>query len=80
MCLKHGQGSDKFANGDSYVGEYRHGKPHGEGQYIWADGAIYTGSFKEGFKHGQGRWRSDRQTVTNSYEGDYANDVKEGYG
>ena len=43
MCLKHGQGSDKFANGDSYVGEYRHGKPYGEGQYIWADGAIYIG-------------------------------------
>lgn len=52
MCLKHGQGSDKMASGDSYTGEYRYGKPHGKGQYNWADGAIYIGEFKEGFKHG----------------------------
>lgn len=76
MCLKHGSGTDKMKNGDSYTGEYRNGKPHGKGQFIWADGAIYNGEFVVGFKHGKGRWRSDRKAVTNSYDGDYVNDVK----
>jgi len=33
MCLKHGQGTDKFNTGDSYTGEYVDGKPHGRGEY-----------------------------------------------
>lgn len=26
-CLKHGEGTEKFANGDIYVGNYVNGKP-----------------------------------------------------
>ena len=33
MCLKHGQGTDKFSGGDSYTGDYFDGKPHGKGEY-----------------------------------------------
>jgi hypothetical protein len=29
--LKHGLGTDLFANGDKYVGEYRYGRPEGRG-------------------------------------------------
>lgn len=29
--LKHGQGTDIFANGDIYTGEYKDGKPDGKG-------------------------------------------------
>jgi len=36
--LKHGQGADKFNNGDSYIGEYIDGKPHGKGEYLWSAG------------------------------------------
>jgi len=25
-CLKHGNGTDTFSNGDVYVGQYKHGK------------------------------------------------------
>jgi hypothetical protein len=55
--LKHGKGSDLFANGDSFSGIYVHGKPEGKGVYKWKCGSIYTGEFKDGMKHGRGDWR-----------------------
>lgn len=30
-CLKHGFGTERFANGDIYVGSYLQGKPEGYG-------------------------------------------------
>ena len=39
--LKHGQGEERFANGDIYIGEYKEGKPDGEGKYIWEDQSSY---------------------------------------
>jgi hypothetical protein len=43
--VKHGTGTDLFVNGDSYTGDYSHGKPDGKGQYTWANGATYIGLF-----------------------------------
>lgn len=56
MCLKHGNGKDTYANGDSYVGEYSYGKPHGRGRYSWKNGSTYEGDFNSGMKHGKGKW------------------------
>ena len=56
QCLKHGKGTDIFANKDTYVGEYKLGKPDGEGTYSWSNGATYVGQFKLGMKHGYGKW------------------------
>ena len=50
MCLRHGQGCDIFAMGDSYVGEYSLGKAEGYGQYRWKDGNVYSGQFYNGVK------------------------------
>ena len=55
--LKHGQGTDIFANGDSFTGTYRGGKPDGYGQYRWKSGSVYIGEFKDGLKHGKGKWK-----------------------
>ena len=55
--LRNGNGTDFFANGDVYVGQYLMGKPEGFGQYKWANGNTYTGEFKNGSKHGKGKWR-----------------------
>ena len=33
--LKHGEGTQWFANGDSYKGEYVNGLSEGYGEYIW---------------------------------------------
>ncbi len=50
MCLKHGQGTDTFINGESYHGEYKDGQPHGKGEYKWKNGQVYVGEFVKGKK------------------------------
>jgi hypothetical protein len=79
-CLKHGNGTDIFSNGDIYIGHYKDGKPDGYGQYIWAAGSSYVGYFKDGLKHGKGKWKANKGTVSNTYEGEYYNDSKQGDG
>jgi len=56
-CLKHGKGTDIFANGDVYSGNYAFGKPEGQGVYKWKNGSVYQGEFKEGLKNGYGEWK-----------------------
>ena len=70
--MKHGKGSDIFANGDSYSGEYKAGRPDGKGVYKWKNGSIYTGDFKDGMKHGRGDWRKvSNNPKCNKFEGEY---------
>ena len=70
--MRHGQGSDTFANGDVYLGEYNYGKANGYGQYKWANGNTYSGIFVEGMKEGKGVWKkSAADEQTNMYEGEY---------
>lgn len=72
MCLKHGLGTDNFANGDSYHGMYENGKPNGKGEYSWKNGQYYVGDFLKGKKHGKGKWKSNKSTSNcNTYDGDY---------
>lgn len=42
-CRKQGKGADFFANGDTYVGDYKDGRPHGIGIYTWSSGSQYEG-------------------------------------
>jgi hypothetical protein len=73
-CLRHGNGTDFFANGDVYVGHYQFGKPEGFGQYKWQNGNSYTGEFKNGMKHGKGKWKkapSYHKNKFNQYDGFY---------
>jgi hypothetical protein len=55
--LKHGEGIEKFANGDIYKGLYSNGKPCGFGEYYWANGSYFKGLFKNGLRDGQGLWK-----------------------
>lgn len=55
--MKHGRGTDIFANGDKYIGQYQNGKPHGIGIYTWANGNYYDGEFLNGLKNGKGKWK-----------------------
>ncbi|TNV84245.1 hypothetical protein FGO68_gene59 [Halteria grandinella] len=84
-CLRHGNGTDFFSNQDMYIGQYMYGKPEGFGQYKWANGNSYQGTFKNGFKHGHGKWKKKPAedvvgAKSNSYEGDYFMDKKNGWG
>lgn len=78
--MKHGKGTDYFANGDSYTGQYKYGKPWGIGVYTWKNGSAYKGQFKNGLKHGKGKWSKGQGEEKCVFEGNYVKGKKEGYG
>lgn len=43
--MKNGKGADFFNNGDTFVGNYKDGKPHGKGIYTWTNGSQFDGEF-----------------------------------
>ncbi len=53
---KDGIAQAKFLNGDTFHGEYRHGKRHGRGVYTYVNGAKYDGEYRAGKKEGKGRF------------------------
>ena len=77
--MKHGYGTEKFGNGDFYVGNYVNGKPDGYGEYYWSTGCQYKGFFKNGLRHGKGVWRKGTGK-SDKYDGEWLNDKKYGYG
>ena len=75
---RHGQGTCRYANGDSYEGAWRHGLFHGQGQLRSAEG-VYDGPWKDGLKHG----KEGRFTWTASadvYLGDWQHGLRTGNG
>ena len=79
-CLKHGQGTDIYSNGDVYTGRFCFGKASGYGQYNWKDGSFYIGEFYNGLKCGFGQWKKSNDINSNTYEGQYFCDKKQGFG
>jgi hypothetical protein len=47
-------GTRTFANGDTYIGQWKSGMEHGEGTLTYADGEKYVGGFRDGLHHGEG--------------------------
>ena len=45
---REGRGTDTFANGNVYEGEYKADKREGRGKYTLASGEVYDGEWKEG--------------------------------
>ena len=80
-CQKHGHGSDKFSNGDMYVGHYRNGVPDNFGYYRWKDGTCYEGELKQGKKHGKGKWKmAVGGGLFDEYQGQFIDDKISGLG
>merc|ERR1712216_734926 len=87
--LKHGHGTEVWANGSSFTGQYRapdnssyagqfvDDRMHGSGTYTFADGREYSGQWVNSQIHGVGtmKWPDGR-----SYVGGYVDDRKEGEG
>lgn len=48
--LKHGQGTQTWADGDKFVGQYRNGEKNGQGTITWADGSKFVGQYRNGKK------------------------------
>ena len=49
-----------YADGASYVGDWKSGFRHGLGAHTKADGTKYTGSWVKGKMHGKGEHRKAR--------------------
>lgn len=88
--MKHGNGTEKYCNGDYYIGHFREGEFDGTGKYIWSNGSTYSGQFKKGKKHGRGKWIVKDKVIdenTNEfilrssiYTGCFEDDYKQGFG
>ena len=55
--MKHGQGTEKFINGDIYKGSYENDRPSGYGEYYWKNKTYFKGNFKNGLRCGRGFWK-----------------------
>lgn len=73
-----GYGTYYYKGGDTYTGNFLTGKRHGNGTYEWQDGRRHTGSYKLNKFHGKGKFYNISGKLT--YDGNYANDKKEGFG
>ncbi len=51
-----GQQTERFPNGDLYVGQMAGGLREGRGTYTWSDGRRYVGGFRAGLQDGQGAY------------------------
>ena len=50
----HGYGHFRAQNGDSYKGDFWHGKFNGMGTYTFKTGSYYEGEWQDNLKHGKG--------------------------
>jgi hypothetical protein len=66
-----GLGKMKYANGNTYDGEWIYGKKHGLGIQDNADKSFYDGEWIDGKRHGQG---TNRFVNGDIYEGKWIND------
>lgn len=48
-------GTFRWANGDTFEGEWKHGLMHGKGIYLYADGRRFHGNWDSGRKNGFGK-------------------------
>lgn len=54
---KHGVGTNRGDDGDTYKGEWAHDKRHGRGVCMYSSGDIYDGDFQQDKKHGKGVYK-----------------------
>jgi clan AA aspartic protease (TIGR02281 family) len=72
-----GQQTERFPNGDVYVGQMSGGLREGQGTYSWSDGRRYTGRFRAGLEEGQGTYSYPNGE---KYEGQFQANRRAGQG
>ena len=75
---RNGQGTHFYSNGSKYVGNWVNDKLHGQGTYFYANGAKYVGEWVNNKKQGKGTYYYVNPTAT--YDGDWYDNVRHGYG
>ena len=54
--LRHGQGTQMWANGTKYIGHWYNDKANGQGRLIHSDGDSYEGEWFNDMAHGFGKF------------------------
>ena len=49
--MKHGYGTECYAEGDRYEGYFFEGEKHGKGKIIFQDGSLFNGEFIRNYMH-----------------------------
>ena len=70
-------GTFTYANGDTYVGEFKDSKQHGQATFTSANGDKYVGEFKDGEKYGQG---TNTFASGSKYVGEFKYGIRHGQG
>jgi hypothetical protein len=72
-CIKHGQGTMTYANGDIYEGQWIDDRRYGQGTMTYANGDKYEGEWRFDERHRQGT-----MTYANGdkYEGEWENNER----
>ncbi len=53
--LRHKRGYERYANHNTYIGEFSKGKANGHGVYRWwSTGEVYDGQWEKGIRQGKG--------------------------
>ena len=75
-CIN-GQGTEKYANGYTYTGQFKNGERNGQGTEKFADGNRYVGEHKNGKRDGKGTfyWTDGRK-----YIGEWKKNKRHGQG
>ena len=68
----------KFPDGTIYVGQIKNNEITGTGKYFFPNGTTYIGEVLNGFRHGFGKFESNKEEI--SYEGNWKNGLKNGFG
>ena len=68
----------KFPDGTIYVGQIKNNEITGTGKYFFPNGTTYIGEVLNGFRHGFGKFESKKEEL--SYEGNWKNGLKNGFG
>jgi clan AA aspartic protease (TIGR02281 family) len=72
-----GAQTERFPNGDVYVGQISGGLREGQGSYAWSDGRRYVGGFRAGLEDGQGTYSYPNGE---KYEGQFQANRRTGQG
>lgn len=77
LVQQSGIASERYSNGDAFVGYITDNISNGYGEYTSKSGEIYKGNYINGKRNGMGEYHFANGDV---YKGNYENDVRSGYG
>jgi hypothetical protein len=75
--LQEGKGTQKWADGAIYTGEWKNGFPWGMGKFVDNSGNVFEGEWKNGLASGKGKYTKNDGT---EYTGDWVANLPHGKG